>query len=157
VLIGEHGDEGAMGVVLNRPSDATVTEALPDFDPLVEDGALIYVGGPVEPGAVTMLAEFDDPDDAATLLAGDVGFVRGDADPALVVGATRRARVFAGYAGWSPGQLEAELDEESWIVEAPLPDEIFTDDPERLWNTVLRRKGGRYLLLARMPADISVN
>jgi putative transcriptional regulator len=157
VLIGEHGEEGAMGLVLNRPSEATVVEALPDFDPLVEDGAAIYVGGPVEPGAITMLAEFDDPDDAATLLFGDVGFVRGDADPTLVVGATRRARVFAGYAGWGPGQLEAELEEESWIVEPPIPDEIFTGDPERLWNAVMRRKGGRYLLLARMPADLSVN
>jgi putative transcriptional regulator len=157
VLVGEHGEEGAMGLVLNRPSEATVTEALPDFEPLVEDGALIYVGGPVEPGAITMLAEFEDPDEAATLLAGDVGFVRGDADPAIVVGSTRRARVFAGYAGWGPGQLEAELEEESWIVEPPRPDEIFTDDPERLWNAVLRRKGGRYMLLARMPDDLSVN
>jgi putative transcriptional regulator len=157
VLVGEHGEEGAMGLVLNRPAEATVTEALPDFDPLVEDGAPIYVGGPVEPGAITMLAEFDDPDDAATLLLGDVGFVRGDADPELVLGATRRARIFAGYAGWGPGQLEAELEEESWIVETPLPDEIFTNDPERLWNAVLRRKGGRYMLLSRMPADISVN
>ena len=70
---------------------------------------------------------------------------------------TRRARIFAGYAGWAPGQLEAELGDESWIVEPPLPDEIFSDDPERLWNAVLRRKGGRYTLLARMPEDLSVN
>lgn len=146
-----------MGLVLNRPSEATVTEALPDFEPLVDDGDAIYVGGPVEPGAITMLAEFEDPDEAATLVAGDVGFVRGDADPAIVVGSTRRARVFAGYAGWGPGQLEAELEEESWIVEPPRPDEIFTADPERLWNSVLRRKGGRYLLLSRMPDDVSMN
>jgi putative transcriptional regulator len=157
VLVGEHGDTGAMGLVLNRPSEATVTEAVPDFEPLVDDDAVIYVGGPVEQGAITMLAEFDEPDEAATLLVADVGFVRGDADPLLIAAGTRRARVFAGYAGWAPGQLEAELEEESWIVEPPLPDEIFTEDPDGLWSAVLRRKGGQYALVARMPADISVN
>jgi putative transcriptional regulator len=157
VLIGEHGEGGAMGVVLNRPSDSSVAEALPQLDGVAGEGAAIHVGGPVEPGAITMLAEFEDPDDAETLVVGDVGFVRGDADPELVAGSTRRARVFAGYAGWAPGQLEAELGEESWIVETPLPDEIFSADPQRLWNDVLRRKGGRYTLLARMPEDLSVN
>ena len=157
ILIGEHGEDGAMGVVLNRPSPTTVEEALPQFGGLVEDGASIYVGGPVEPGAITMLAEFEDPEDAETLLLGTVGFVRGDADPTLMAGSTRRARIFAGYAGWGPGQLEFELGVESWIVEAPLVDEIFTPDPDHLWNEVLRRKGGRYLLLSRMPADLSVN
>lgn len=146
-----------MGLVLNQPTDATVAEAVPDFEPLVDDGAVIHVGGPVEPGAITMLAEFDDPDEAATLLVADVGFVRGDADPPLVAAGTRRARVFAGYSGWAPGQLEAELEEESWIVESPLPDEVFTDDPDGLWSAVLRRKGGQYALVARMPVDLSVN
>jgi putative transcriptional regulator len=157
VLIGEHGEGGAMGVVLNRPSTAAVSEALPQFDGLAGEHAAIHVGGPVEPGAITMLAEFEDPDEAETLVVGDVGFVSGDADPTLIAGSTRRARIFAGYTGWAPGQLEAELGEESWIVETALPDEIFSDDPERLWNAVLRRKGGRYTLLARMPEDLSVN
>jgi putative transcriptional regulator len=157
VLIGEHGEGGAMGVVLNRPSDSSVAEALPQLDGVAGEGAAIHVGGPVEPGAITMLAEFEDPGDAETLVVGDVGFVRGDADPELIAASTRRARVFAGYAGWAPGQLETELGEESWIVESPLPDEIFSPDPERLWNSVLRRKGGRYTLLARMPEDLSVN
>jgi putative transcriptional regulator len=146
-----------MGLVLNQPTDTTVADAVPDFEPLVDDEAVIYVGGPVEPGAITMLAEFDDPGEAATLLVGDVGFVRGDADPAIAAAATRRARVFAGYAGWAPGQLEAELEEESWIVEQPLPAEVFTDDPDELWSAVLRRKGGQYALVARMPVDVSVN
>lgn len=146
-----------MGVVLNRPSTAVVSEALPQFDGIAGDDAAIHVGGPVEPGAITMLAEFEDPGDAETLVVGNVGFVRGDADPSAIAGSTRRARIFAGYAGWAPGQLESELGEESWIVEAPLADEIFSDDPERLWNAILRRKGGRYTLLARMPEDLSVN
>jgi putative transcriptional regulator len=146
-----------MGLVLNQPTDATVAEAVPDFEPLVDDDAVIYVGGPVELGAITMLAEFDDPSEAATLLVADVGFVRGDADPALAAAGTRRARVFAGYAGWAPGQLEAELEEESWIVEQPLPAEVFTEDADGLWSAVLRRKGGQYALVARMPVDISVN
>ena len=157
VLIGEHGEGGAMGVVLNRPSTASVADELPQFDDVAGEDAAIHVGGPVEPGAITMLAEFEDPDEAETLVVGDVGFVRGDADPTVIAGATRRARVFAGYAGWAPGQLEAELGEESWIVETPLADEIFSEDPLRLWNAVLRRKGGRYTLLSRMPEDLSVN
>lgn len=157
ILVGEHGEGGAMGIVLNRPSTASVAEALPQFDGLVGDDASVHVGGPVEPGAITMLAEFEDPDDAESLVVGDVGFVRGDADPTLIAGSTRRARVFAGYAGWAPGQLESELGEESWIVETPLVEEIFSGDPERLWNAILRRKGGRYTLLARMPEDVSVN
>ena len=69
----------------------------------------------------------------------------------------RRARVFAGHAGWGPGQLEAELEEESWIVEPPRREEIFSEDPEQLWAAVLRRKGREYALLSTMPPDPSVN
>ena len=72
-------------------------------------------------------------------------------------GAIRRARVFAGHAGWGPGQLEDELAEEAWIIEPPKREEIFTLDPTELWATVLRRKGQRYALLATMPPDPSVN
>jgi putative transcriptional regulator len=65
--------------------------------------------------------------------------------------------VFAGHAGWGPGQLESELAEEAWIVEPPLRDEVFTDDPDGLWSAVLRRKGSRFALLSTMPPDPSVN
>ncbi|MDP9385897.1 MAG: YqgE/AlgH family protein [Actinomycetota bacterium] len=157
ILITEHTDEGAMGVVLNRPSPAAVGEAVPELSELAGEESLIYVGGPVQVDALIVLAEFRDRAAAATIVVADVGLVSADVDTPELAAATRRARVFAGYSGWGPGQLEGELEEEAWIVEAPVPGELFADDPDRLWSAVLARKGGRYALLARMPSDPSQN
>jgi putative transcriptional regulator len=157
VLVGEHNEDGAMGVILNRPSEANVGEAVPGLAGLVDAAARVHVGGPVQPAALTVLAEFDDREEAATIVFGDIGFARGDADMELLAAATRRARVFAGYAGWSPGQLEAELERSDWIVATPRPDDVFSADGLELWSAVLRRLGGRYELIARMPVDPSVN
>jgi len=158
VLIAEHTDDGAMGLVLNRPAATSVIEAVPDLAWLAGDDAPVYVGGPVAETAVIVLAEFDRPQLAGAIIAGDLGFIGADADDAeQLEGAIRRARVFAGHAGWGPGQLEGELAEEAWIVEAPQREEIFTDDPGDLWAAVLRRMGQRYALLATMPPDPSVN
>ena len=157
ILVGEHSEDGALGIVLNRPSEASVAEAVPAFADLVPEDAVVHVGGPVQPEAVTALAEFDDPDRAATMVFGPVGFARGDLDPGELEPATRRVRVFAGYAGWSSGQLEAELEQGDWILAAPEPDDVFSEEGLQLWSTVLRRKGGRFALLARMPLDPSVN
>ena len=71
--------------------------------------------------------------------------------------ATARRRVFAGYAGWGEGQLDAEVDQGDWIAHTALPEDVFTDAPEDLWGAALARKGGSYALLARMPADPTVN
>ena len=157
VLIAEHGDEGAMGVVLNRPSETLVQDAASPLEVLVEPGSLIFTGGPVEPAAVVVLAEFDDPDEAATVVVDDVGFMRSDADPIDAGDRMRRARVFAGYAGWGTGQLEGEIEEEAWFIEPALPDDVFSEEPERLWSTVLERMGDQYRLLARMPDDPRMN
>ena len=158
ILITEHTEDGAMGLVLNRPSTSTVSEAVPDLDWLAEPGAPLMVGGPVAPTGVIVLAEWNDPAQAVVLVEPDLGFVPGDLDDPHAVGtAVRRARVFAGHAGWGPGQLEGELDEEAWIVEPPLREEIFTTDPDDLWAAVLRRKGHRYALLSTMPVDPSLN
>lgn len=157
VLVCEHGEEGALGVVLSRPSETPVAEAVPHFADLVEPGDVVHVGGPVEPQAVMALAEFTDHAEAAAMVLGDVGFAPGDADPAALAEATRRARVFAGYSGWTAGQLEAELAEGSWIVAPAEPEDVFADEPEQLWPTVLRRLGGQFTLLATMPPDPSLN
>ena len=158
VLVTEYGEEGAMGLVLNRPSETSVSEGAPPLSRLVEEGAHVYVGGPVEPAAVTVLGEFEDPDDAAAVVLGDIGFVRADAELDELTGAMRRARVYAGYCGWTPGQLEAELEgDDSWIVEIPHPDDVFAASAEDLWSSVLRRKGGQYAIVALMPFDPSVN
>lgn len=158
VLVAEHTEEGgAMGIVLSRPSGAHVAEAAPALEPLVEEGALVHVGGPVEPGAVLVVAEFEDPDDAAVVVFDGVGFMSGDSEPGDLAEATRRARVFVGYAGWGPGQLETELEEESWLVLEADPSDVFADSSEDLWSAVLDRQGGALSLLARMPPDPSMN
>ena len=157
VLVGEHGEEGAMGLVLNRPSDATVGEAVPPLAAVVGGEARVHVGGPVQPEAVLVLAEFEDPDASATLVVGDVGFASSDGDLEELAGQVRRARVFAGYSGWGPGQLEAELEEESWLVEPAEGVDLFPEPGDDLFGSVLRRKGGTYRVLALMPEDPSAN
>jgi putative transcriptional regulator len=156
VLVTEHNEEGAAGLVLNRPAPTEVSEVVPLLEPLVEDGEQVWVGGPVQPNAVLVLGEFLDPDDAAVPLFGSLGFPSLD-EPDEVVPMTTRRRVFAGYAGWGSGQLEDELSREDWIVEPALADDAFTEAPDELWRDVLRRKGGIYELVSRMPEDPSVN
>jgi putative transcriptional regulator len=156
VLITEHNEEGAAGLVLNRPTDAEVSELVPQLEPLVDDGEHIWMGGPVQQNAVLVLGEFLDPGDAAVPLFGSLGFPALD-EPDEVVPLTTRRRIFAGYAGWGSGQLEDELAREDWILEPAQNDDAFTEAPEELWADVLRRKGGIYELVARMPEDPSVN
>ena len=141
VLVTEHSDEGAAGLVLNRPSEATVGEAIPDLAALAGEEAPVFVGGPVQQEAVLVLAEFDDADEAATLVAGDVGFVPADADFDLLNASTRRARVFAGYAGWGAGQLESELVQGAWLVAPANPSVFFETDLDEMWEEVVRSLG----------------
>ena len=157
VLITEHNEEGAMGVVLNRPADVTISEVVPELETLAGGEDPVYVGGPVSPGAVIVLAEFNDVSQAAAVVAGDLGFIPADTDHDELSAGTRRARVFAGYSGWGAGQLEAELGEDSWIVEPVEPGDVFIEDPDELWRTVLRRKGREFVLMETMPADPSLN
>jgi putative transcriptional regulator len=156
VLITEHTDDGAAGLVINRPSPSPVSDLVPELEPLVEQGEQMWLGGPVQPNAVLVLGEFVDPSEAAVPLFGSLGFPALD-DPEEVVPVTTRRRVFAGYAGWDAGQLESELERDDWILEPALADDAFTESPEGLWAEVLRRKGGVYELVARMPEDPSVN
>ena len=157
VFVTAHNEEGAIGLILNRRSEATVGEAVPQLGSVTSREEPIFVGGPVNPEGVAVLAEFDDPDEAGIVVLEDVGFVA--LEEALEVRAPdlSRARVFAGVAGWGPEQLEDELERDDWIIEPASIDAIFTDDPDRLWSEVLRRKGGHYELVSRMPLDPSLN
>jgi putative transcriptional regulator len=150
ILVVEHSDQGAFGLVLNRPSETTVGDASPELAELIGDDHLIHVGGPVQPNAVTAVGEHSDPADATKLIVGTVGMVDLDDPPEL-----HRLRVFAGYAGWAGGQLDDELEQEAWILDDARLDDPFGDGD--LWADVLRRKGGEFALLARMPPDPSVN
>jgi putative transcriptional regulator len=156
VLVGEHSEEGALGVVLNRSSETSVEEALPELALLADEMGVVHVGGPVQPSAVVVLADFAETERAESLVVESVGFLPSEVEPDAL-GQLRRARVYVGYAGWGPGQLDGELEEGSWIVEPALPDDVFTDDPGGLWSGVLRRKGGPFAVLAAMPPDPSQN
>lgn len=157
VLIGVHSEEGAMGIVLNRPSALTVGEAVPQLEATLDEQEPVYIGGPVQPNSIVLLAEFLDPSPAGLLVLGRIGFPAPDTDIEELTRATVRGRVFAGYAGWSEGQLDAELDQGDWIVQPAQPQDVFCEEPEELWSEVLTRKGGSYALIARMPTDPSVN
>jgi putative transcriptional regulator len=154
VLVADHGEEGAMGVILNRPSGMTVADAAPDLEPLVGADAPIFAGGPVQTTSGVVLAEVTEADEP---VFGDVVLVPSLGELADVIDGAGSVRVFAGYAGWGPGQLDDELGREDWIVEPARASDVFADDPEALWGTVLERKGGQYALLARMPDDPSLN
>lgn len=156
VLVGEHNAEGALGVILNRPLDATVHAAVPVLADLVGPEAPLFEGGPVQPTGTVLLAEFSHPELADILVFGSVGFLVGEVLSEVRPGILR-ARIFAGYAGWGAGQLEAEIEEGSWILEPAREEDVFSDAPDLLWSRVLERKGPEYRLLARVPFDPSMN
>jgi putative transcriptional regulator len=157
VLVSLHSGDGAMGVVLNRPSEVAVGDAVPALGEAVAGNEPVYVGGPVQPTSIVCLAEFLDPSDAGLLVLGRIGFPAPDSGVEDLAARTLRRRVFAGYAGWSEGQLDAEVEQGDWISLAALAEDVFTDAPEGLWSSALTRKGGNYALIARMPPDPSVN
>ena len=156
ILIGHHDEDGAVGVVLNRSLGITVREAVPPLGDLVEADEPLFSGGPVQADSVVVVADFSDPSRAQLLAMGSIGFLPPETDEDDLT-AIRRARVFAGYAGWTGGQLEAELDQDSWVLEPAQPGDVFHREPERLWNDVLRRKGQAFDMLRLMPDDPAMN
>lgn len=156
VLLGSHGPEGAVGVVLNRPLEVTVSEAAPPLAVLTGAGALLYQGGPVEPQQAVLLVDVDDPSVLDVPVLDSVGFLTGDVSDD-VRSAVRRARVFVGHAGWGPGQLEAELQAGAWVLEPASADDVFTTAPLTLWRRLLVRKGPPYDAMARIPFDPTTN
>src|SRR5919204_358136 len=105
VYMTEHGEEGAMGLVLNRAAETTVGEAVPDLAWLADEDAVVHVGGPVAPQSVVVLAEFEEPEQSALIVDADLGFVPAEVeDTAALSEALGRRRGFARHAGWGPGQ-----------------------------------------------------
>lgn len=157
VLLLEHSPEGALGVVLNRPHDDGVPEPLAAWAPLVSQPPVLFAGGPVEPEAVIGLARSEAaPSDHWSPVLGTIGTVDLSADP-LDVPPLEALRIFNGYAGWGPEQLEGELAAGAWIVADADRDDAFSDHPTELWRTVLRRQGGRIAWMANYPDDPSDN
>jgi putative transcriptional regulator len=157
VLICEHSEEGALGLVLNRRGELVIGDVAPELAALIGEDAVIDAGGPVQPDALLVLGEFDDASYAGLPVVGSVGLMGDGGDISDLLDVTRRARAFAGYAGWGPGQLDAELEREDWFVAPAGIDDIFDPDADELWRRVLERKGGHFALVARMPIDPSMN
>ncbi|MCB0828639.1 MAG: YqgE/AlgH family protein [Solirubrobacterales bacterium] len=150
VLVVEHTEQGAFGVVLNRRAGSEVAELVPDLGPLVERGAPLWLGGPVGPDSVVVLGEFEHAGRSAGVVTEKIGVVDPDGDTEVL-----RARVFIGHAGWGAGQLDEELERDSWIVGDLDPDDVFAEGD--LWAEVVSRRGGDYALLATMPEDPTRN
>ncbi len=158
VLLIEHGEEGALGVVLNRASRMPVGEPLPVWEPYAADPAVVYLGGPVQRGSALCLGRCDPPlrtTGWAPVFA-DIGTVDLNEDPSSLPG-VGQVRVFNGYAGWGALQLEDEMDEGAWLVCDALPADVFDPDPDLLWNRVVERQSGVIPLLTRFPADPELN
>lgn len=161
VFVLEHSPtDGALGLVLNRPSQAAVEEILPRWADLAVAPARFFFGGPVSPSSVIGLGQAALPVHAAggwQPLLSTVGALDLDDDPGSLAPAVEQVRLFAGYAGWSAAQLEAEIDAGGWFVCDADPGDLFTSEPHDLWAAVLRRQGGRLARYATIPADPTVN
>ena len=159
VLVCDHNEQGALGLIINRPTDAAVAEYLPDWIPFIVDPAVVFEGGPVQREVAVGLARCD-PDlptaASVTLVSPGVGLFNLESDPDDAAGVAG-IRVFSGYAGWEPGQLEEEIAEGGWFVLPWESGDGFDENPDLLWSAVLSRQGGRMALYATFPPDPSLN
>lgn len=156
VLVCEVSRDGALGLVLNRPADSLVSDYLPQWSP--SPPAVVFVGGPVQPEVAVGLGRHQGAEPVGfSLIEGGLGLFDLATPEELVAGGLSHLRVFSGYAGWGPGQLEVELLSDDWIVVDAADDDAFTPDPATLWERVLRRQGGELALLAGFPQDPTLN
>jgi putative transcriptional regulator len=165
VLVLAHADDGAIGVVLNRPSQTDLDEPLARWSALADEPRRVFVGGPVSHDSVICLARITAPallevrvgPEGWHHVDGDLGTLDLELDPNLLAGTVASLRVFAGYAGWSGGQLEDELVAGGWWALEPQPGDAFSASPATLWHDVLQRQRGPLAMVATYPPDIHGN
>jgi putative transcriptional regulator len=159
VLVLDHDEDGALGIVLNRASGVPVREAVSPWVELAASPPVVFGGGPVEPTAIVALGHATPgvAPDGSTPILDRVRLVDLDTDPVLAAADLQHVRVFAGYAGWAPGQLESEILQGAWFTVDATPADVFTDDPDDLWHTVLRRQPDELALFATFPSDPTMN
>ncbi|MFD7918458.1 YqgE/AlgH family protein [Streptomyces sp. NPDC059740] len=168
VLLLDHDDEGSLGVVLNRPTPVDVSDILGSWAPLAGEPGVVFQGGPVSLDSALGVAVVPGGQGGAgrttdsgplgwRRVHGAIGLVDLEAPPELLSRALGSLRIFAGYAGWGPGQLEAELADGAWYVVDSEPGDVSSPDPERLWRSVLRRQRNELAMVATYPDDPSLN
>lgn len=159
ILMLEHGGEGALGLVLNRPSEVELAGPAPDWEPFAAHPPVIFFGGPVAQGSAICLARAASAEasEAWTPLFGGLGALNIGRSPHEVDQPIDEVRVFSGHAGWAPEQLENEIANGAWFVVDAHPDDALSAEPRELWRRVLRRQGGRVALYAAFPADPALN
>jgi putative transcriptional regulator len=164
LIVEDEPEEGTLGVVLNRPTETPVEQVLDSWTDLVTAPSVLFEGGPVSPNSALGLAMVPGEDEPVGWRALDtvtspsrLGLVDLGAPPQLLAGGIASLRVFAGYAGWSPGQLRSEISEGAWYVLPAEPADAFAAEPEQLWQMVLRRAGGTLALMATYPDDPAQN
>jgi putative transcriptional regulator len=158
VYMMEHSGEGAVGVVLNHPTDESAIDGLDLWMELSAPPAVVFNGGPVQYDALIAIAELRGPrEDAWSAILPDLGSVDLARDPVDVADEVGRVRMFRGYAGWAPGQLDSELAGGAWMVFDAQRNDVFHSEPDDLWRLVLRRQRGRVAWLANAPDDLSTN
>lgn len=159
VLLLDHDEEGSLGVVLNRPTPVDVGDILESWGGLAGDPGVVFQGGPVSLDSALGLAVI--PGDEGPLgwrrVHGAIGLVDLETPPELLARALGSLRIFAGYAGWGPGQLEDELGEGAWYVVESEPGDVSSPRPESLWRAVLRRQRSELAMVATYPDDPSLN
>jgi len=164
LIVEDEPEEGTLGVVLNRPTEVQVGQVLESWTDLVTGPTVVFKGGPVSPNSALALALAQGDEeplgwrslDGSSLMS-RIGLVDLEAPPELLAGGITSLRVFAGYAGWGPGQLQAEIDEGAWYVLPGEPTDAFLAEPEQLWPAVLRRQGGDFAIVATYPDDPMLN
>lgn len=163
VLVLDDDEDGTLGVVINRPTELEVGSVLPTWSPLATQPDVVFQGGPVSLDSALGLASVPGAagDGEEPLgwrrIRGGVGLVDLDAPPEVLAAELGGLRIFAGYAGWGPGQLGAELSQGAWFVVDAEPGDLFTPDPSQLWRDVLRRQGGSLAFVATYPEDPTLN
>ncbi|MFP3992104.1 YqgE/AlgH family protein [Streptomyces sp. E11-3] len=159
VLLLDHDEEGSLGVVLNRPTPVGVGDILEDWAALAGEPGVVFQGGPVSLDSALGVGII--PGDSGPIgwrrVHGAIGLVDLETPPELLAAALGSLRIFAGYAGWGPGQLEDELADGAWYVVESEPGDVSSPQPERLWRGVLRRQRGDLAMVATYPDDPSLN
>ena len=160
VLMLDHTEDGALGIVVNRPLDVDVSAVLPAWQPYTTAPGRLFQGGPVQlDSALGLVAVPGDGDEPVGVkrIVGSLGLIDLDTPPEIIVGGVAGLRIFAGYAGWSSGQLEGEITEGAWYVVESEPDDVFSLHPDTLWRRVLRRQNDQMAYLATYPDDPTLN